>query len=240
MGKVDLYKDYTSTSVLFSGEEKKKTLWSKKYFNRYILPHLPKKKDSNILEIGCGYGRYTKAMIDAGYTNIKGIDISEEQINFAKQELDLNNVFVADALEHLALETARYDCIIIMDVLEHLEIEYCISLLRAINTNLKTKGKLIIHVPNGLAPLKPAYHSDITHVRAFSPFSMSQALRMSGFKSFNHHQLPPLAHGFVSMTRNLIWNCLFKPLIGFYMIISYGSSYGGIYTDNILTVAEKQ
>lgn len=240
MEKVDLYKNYTSTSVLYHGDEKKKTKWSKKYFKKYILSHLPSDKESEILEIGCGYGRYTLAMKNAGYSNITAIDISQEQVDYAIHKLGLNNVHVADALNFIEISEKKYHCIIVMDVLEHLEIDYCISLLQAVEKHLHREGCVIIHVPNGLAPFKPAFHSDITHIRAFSPISMAQALRMAGFSQYKHYQLAPLPHSPISIIRNLLWNIFFKQIIKMYMIISYGSSCGGIYTDNLLTVARKK
>lgn len=236
--KIDLYENYTSTSVLNGVNEVELTKNSSIYFKKNILKHLPNNQRINILEIGCGYGRYTKTMDELGYKNVKGIDISKEQINYAENVLGLKNVEVADALEYLD-KNEKYDLIFLMDVLEHLESNYAVLLLRKIYNNLNTNGKFIIHVPNGLAPLSPPFYGDITHVRAFSVDSMSQILRMAGFNSFNHFPLPPLVVGIKSFIRRAVWSLVINPLIKAFLKISNGSTSGGIYTSNLLTVATK-
>ena len=236
---IDLYENYTSTSVLSGVNEVELTKWSAKYFKKNFLKHLGNEKNIQILEIGCGYGRYTKTILNLGYQNITGIDISREQILYAQEKLGLNNVQVADAVEFLDQEK-KYDVIILMDVLEHLELTYAILLLRKIQANLRENGRFIIHVPNGLAPLTPPFHGDVTHIRAFSVDSMSQILRMAGFKEFKHFALPPLITGFTSLIRRTLWSGVINPLIKAFMLIANGGTSGGIYTSNLLTVAYKR
>ena len=234
----DVYKNYTSTSVLTGVDVKKFTAWSHLYFKTYILPHIPQDKNCSILEIGCGYGRYTQLNTQTlGYKNTVGVDISEEQIEFAKKNYQLTNVFKADALDFLNSNPKNYDVIILMDVLEHLELDYAIRLLRKINESLLPKGKLIIQVPNGLSPLKPIFYGDVTHVRPFSVTSMAQILRMSGFNRFEHRALPPLVHGFKSLVQRVLWTIFINPAVYIFVTLSHGSPAGGIYSSNLLTVA---
>lgn len=235
---IDIYENYTSTSVFTNVDESKLTKWSVQYFKKNLLEHLGNNKNIAILEIGCGYGRYTKAMQESGYNNVKGIDISREQIEYAREKLKIRNVEVADALEYLNDEI-KYDVIFLMDVLEHLELKYAITLLKKIHVSLVSGGKLVIHVPNGLAPLAPPFHGDVTHVRAYSVDSMSQILRMAGFKDFKHYALPPLITGFLSFTRRVLWVFVLNPLIKVFLLIANGGTSGGIYTSNLLTVALK-
>lgn len=235
---IDIYENYTSTSVLTNVDEVKLTKWSYQYFNEYVLKHLGANKDISVLEIGCGYGRYTKAMMDSGFTNVKGIDISREQIQYAREKLGIKNVELADALEYLTSEK-KYDVILLMDVLEHLELQYAITLLSKIYASLKGGGKLIIHVPNGLAPLTPPFHGDVTHVRSYSVNSMSQILRMSGFKEFRHLPLPPLITGIASFIRRVLWTFILNPMIKAFLLVANGGTSGGIYTSNLLTIAYK-
>ena len=237
--KIDLYENYTSTSVFHNIKEQKLTSWSKKYYKAFIEPHLGKNKNIRILEIGCGYGRYTQSIIQSGYNNIRGIDISEEQISYAIRYMGLENkVELADAIEYMTSKN-EYDVILLMDVMEHLELSYTTELLQSIHRSLSKDGKLIIHVPNGLSPLKAPYHNDITHLRAFSSDSLSQLLRIVGFDKFNHFALPPLVTGFISFIRRCFWILLFNPLIKFYMLTANSSTCGGIFTPNILSVATK-
>ncbi len=236
--KIDLYKNYTSTSVLHDVDEAEFTKNSALYFRKNLLPHFNPDKSIAILEIGCGYGRYTKAILEVGYTNITGIDISKEQIAYARENLGLHQVQEADALEFLQAGN-KYDLIILMDVLEHLEIDYAVSLLRKVFESLQDNGRFILHVPNSLAPLRPSYYGDVTHIRPFSVDSMSQILRMGGFRKFSHYALPPMVVGVKSMVRRLLWDFVLNPGIKLFLKIANGSTSGGIFTSNLLTVAVK-
>lgn len=234
----EVYKNYTSTSVLTGVDVDKFTTWSRAYFKSFILPYLPTNKKSKILEIGCGYGRYTQYITKTlGYENTIGMDISEEQIEFAKTKYNLTNVFRADAVDYLSKHPEKYDAIILMDVLEHLELEYAIKLLTHVRESLIVNGKFIIQVPNGLSPLKPIFYGDVTHVRAFSVNSMSQLLRMAGFSQFEHHAVPPLIHGLKSFIHRIIWSTLINPMVYLFVVLSHGSSVGGVFSSNLLTVA---
>lgn len=239
--KADIYKNYTSTSVLTGVDVEAFTKWSHKYFTAFILPHLPKDKQTRILEIGCGYGRYTSLLVNKlGYKNTIGIDISEEQIDFAKNHYHLTTVLKADALQYLQENSLeKYDIVILMDVLEHLELTYSIDLLRQINNSLNPGGKLIIQVPNGLSPMKPIFFGDVTHVRAFTVNSMSQILRMGGFNAFKNFRIPPLVHNAKSLIHRIVWTTLVHPLLYLFVLLSHGSPAGGIYSSNLLTVANK-
>lgn len=238
--KEDIYKNYTSTSVLAGVDVKKFTEWSHQYFKAFILPYIPADKKSKILEIGCGYGRYTQFITQTlGYQNTVGMDISEEQIEYAKKNYNLTNVFQADALAYLESHEEKYDVVILMDVLEHLELDYAVRLLRKVNESLQQNGKLIIQVPNGLSPLKPIFYSDVTHVRAFSVNSMSQILRMAGFSQFKHAALPPLVHGIKSFVQRVLWTLLINPLVYTFVTLSHGNPAGGVYSSNLLTVGYK-
>jgi 2-polyprenyl-3-methyl-5-hydroxy-6-metoxy-1,4-benzoquinol methylase len=237
----DVYKNYTTTSVLTGVDVNKFTSWSHAYFKTYILPYFPKNKDSKILEIGCGYGRYTQLITkELGYHNTVGMDISEEQIEFAKKNYGLTNVFKDDALDYLNRSNEKYDVVILMDVLEHLDLDYSIKLLSKVNDSLNPNGKFIIQVPNGLSPMKPIFYGDVTHIRAFSVNSMTQLLRMSGFNHFEHHALPPLVHSVKSFLHRIIWSGFVNPLLYLFMLASHGSAVGGVYSSNLLTVVHKK
>jgi 2-polyprenyl-3-methyl-5-hydroxy-6-metoxy-1,4-benzoquinol methylase len=237
----DVYKNYTSTSVLTGVDVEKFTEWSHQYFKTYILNHIPSNKDCKILEIGCGYGRYTTLLTNIlKYDQTIGIDISQEQIEFAQKNYNLNNVFKEDAVKYLKTSSLKYDIVILMDVLEHLELGYAIEMLEKINNALSKGGKLIIQVPNGLSPMKPIFYGDVTHVRAFSVNSMSQILRMAGFGRFQHFALPPMIHGIKSLLHRIIWSTFINPLVYLFVMLSHGSAVGGIYSSNLLTVATKE
>jgi len=238
--KFDPFKNYTSTSMLTWQDEQFTTRWSLGYFAANIQPHLPGNRDAQIIEIGCGYGRYIKALQELGYTNVRGIDISKEQIDYATDQLGLTNVEHADAMDYLADVKETYDAILLLDVLEHLELSYSVELIQAIGSALKPGGVFVVQVPNALSPLSPNRHWDVTHLRAYSTHSMEQHLRLGGFVEMQHFELPPHAHGVVSTVRRLLWSSLVKPLISAYMLVANSGLMGGIYTTNMLSVAHRK
>ena len=117
--KCDFYKNYTTTSMLLGENEHTITNLSIKYFNHHISRHLPHDKKSSILDIGCGFGRYLKALEMNGYPNSFGIDPSEEQISYARDRLHLTNIENIDAISFLNKSKHLYDAILLLDVLEH-------------------------------------------------------------------------------------------------------------------------
>lgn len=237
---LDVYKNYTSTIMLANQDEDALTRWSIGYFRALLAPHLPQDRGARILEIGCGYGRNIIALQKLGYTNVRGIDISEEQIEYAAQRLGLANVAVEDAISGLAGQVKVYDVILLLDVLEHLELDYSVKLLKLIKSALRPRGVLLIQVPNALAPLSPNRYGDVTHLRAYTPSSMAQHLRMGGFIEIAHFELPPYIHGIASLIRRGLWASVVKPLIGVFMLIANSNRMGGIYTTNLLTVARRE
>ena len=235
----NLYKNYTSVAVFSSEQEEEQfSAWGNLYFRKRIAPYLPANQEAAILEIGCGYGRFLVTMSQLGYQNVYGIDISEAQIRYAKEQLKLTNVAQADAVAFLQ-RPQHYDAILLLDVIEHLELDYAITLLTEIHRVLPSGGTLIIQAPNGLAPLSPNYYGDLTHIRLYSPKTMGQLLSMSGFTQYLHHELPPIAHGIKSSVRKVLWSRVLQPLIKGYLLTANGDSMGGIYTSNFLTVATK-
>jgi cyclopropane fatty-acyl-phospholipid synthase-like methyltransferase len=213
--------------------------WSGLYFDHYILPHLPQDKNARILEIGCGWGKYILQLQKHGYTNVEGIDISPEQIDFAQKQLQLSNVKLSDGEKYLASSKHSYDVIYMIDVLEHLELEDTINIGKIIYQKLNKGGVFLIQVPNGMSILNPIRYADITHTRAFSDYMCTQFMKLSGFSQISNYPLPPLARGLKSSVRALLWKLLINPILKFYMLVANGTLMGGIYTSNIKSVAKK-
>jgi 2-polyprenyl-3-methyl-5-hydroxy-6-metoxy-1,4-benzoquinol methylase len=151
----------------------------------------------------------------------------------------LRNCICGDALEFLGDQVGTYDAILLLDVMEHLDVAYAIELCRAVHCALKPTGTFVVQVPNALSPLCPHLYADITHQRAFTTDSVEQILRMSGFGSFRHSATPTPVHGFKSLVRRMAWGAIINPLLKAYFLIVMGSTLGGIYTPNLLTVTSK-
>ncbi len=120
---------------------------------QYVLENLPKNKDINIFDIGCGYGTTAIFLAINGY-KVSGstLEYYFEQIsehlkywsafgNMSNVELRYENLF------DNPLTPNNYDVIITMDVLHHLE--PINEALNIIKNSFKPDGKLIACEENG-------------------------------------------------------------------------------------------
>ena len=114
-----LYERYVST---FKSENEQLTRADLAHYyqwcdRRYFpfLSNLP--KSAAVLELGCGHGRILHYLHQKGFTNVRGIDISHEQIALAKAHgLNAEREDVFDFFEE---RHEKFDAIIAIDFFEH-------------------------------------------------------------------------------------------------------------------------
>jgi SAM-dependent methyltransferase len=165
--------------------------------------------------------------------------VSEEQVAYAREELKLTNVARDDAARWLETRRARFACILALDVLEHLETVALLSVVRAAREALRPGGCLVVHVPNALAPMSPLRYADLTHVRAFTSGSLAQLFRASGLVPRAFRETPPHARGPAGIVRRIAWKLALRPAVKAWMLAANGDAMGGIYTANMIAVAER-
>jgi 2-polyprenyl-3-methyl-5-hydroxy-6-metoxy-1,4-benzoquinol methylase len=236
---LNLFENYTTNSSLSDLDEATMIQWSGRYFDHIILPRLPKDKDARILEVGCGYGRFVKRLEQLGYTNVEGVDISKDQVTFARTKLGLTNVHLSEALAYLQKQKHQYDCIYMIDVLEHLDMKNTIDIGHEIYAKLKDSGTFVAEVPNGISPMTPHTWWDYTHLRAYTTHSMIQYMMLIGFKDIANFSVPPFIHGLKSFIRWVAWYTFLYPIIWTFMVLANGRPMGGIYTSLMITTATK-
>lgn len=100
-------------------------------------------KGKRILDIGCASGVLLHQLKGLGYTDLCGLDISEEAVSLAK-ERGLRNIFLMDG-NLTSFENESFDIVIASDVLEHIKND--VSALKEWHRILKVDGTLIIFVP---------------------------------------------------------------------------------------------
>jgi 2-polyprenyl-3-methyl-5-hydroxy-6-metoxy-1,4-benzoquinol methylase len=212
---------------------------AKLLFGTIYGPLIGPRRGGRILDIGCGFGKVLWAAREWGCTNVEGVDISEDQVKYGRHTLGLP-LEKGDAVEKLASLHREVDAILAIDVLEHCDLDYSIRLMQVARTALRPNGLLIVQVPNGLSPLSPTFHGDVTHLRAYSVLSLEQLFRFGGFRSFEFRSMPPVLHGLASAVRGILWRGGLSPILRAYFLIACGSAMGGIYTPNFLGIARNE
>lgn len=133
-----------------------------------------------IIDIGCGEGFKTQWMAKEG--EAVGIDISEENISFARKKYSGVDYRVMDA-EYLEFEDGYFDRAYCLDVMEHVDnLEKVIIEIRRV---LKPGGEFVVNVPywrseQWLQKIRPTYFEEIHHVRVFGEDSLERLL--AGYK----------------------------------------------------------
>jgi 2-polyprenyl-3-methyl-5-hydroxy-6-metoxy-1,4-benzoquinol methylase len=205
------------------------------YFKKAIFKHIPKDKNSKIIDLGCGIGAYIHFLKTEGYFNVVGVDVSPEQVSLAKQN-GLKEVIQSDLGGYVnGLLDESVDVFILKDVIEHFSKAELFELFYSIFIKIRVGGKVIIHTPNsdGIFGSKILY-SDLTHETSFTKMSLSQFGRHMGFSQIVCFEDKPIVHGVKSFTRRIIWEILTIPFR--LLLLSENGSYKGILSQNILTI----
>lgn len=205
-----LYKDYyqnqSGRAFQLQIEEKMKN--DAKLFRNEILPLIPNNKSIKILDIGCGFGSLIKLLKDQGYTNLKGIDLSESQVKIAK-EFGLVEVEVQEIKSYLNNSESTYDVITGIDIIEHFSKDELIELLSLIKKSLKPNGIAIFRTPNNDAPYATVFsRGDFTHENYLNASSATQLMLSMGFTEIKVNASHMEVDGFLKeVLRKILWTC---------------------------------
>jgi 2-polyprenyl-3-methyl-5-hydroxy-6-metoxy-1,4-benzoquinol methylase len=208
-------------------------------YPKYLLKKLNlKNKNTKIIDLGCGFGKYLKIFIDNGFTNVIGVDISKEQLHVAKKN-GINNIINQDIFSFLnEVQENSVDVFLLMDVLEHLDKSEIFNLIESIKNKLKPKGKFVVHCPNGEGLFfGRTFYGDFTHQNAFTFQSIHQIFKSIGFSKIKIFEDKPLVHNFISLLRRLIWEIGTIPFR--ILLLSESPGRKPILSQNFLVIVEK-
>ena len=246
-----LYKGYVST---FKHENAQLTSEQLAHYYKWcdaryfpILRNL--EKTSSILELGCGHGRILSYLRSKGFPNVKGIDVSEEQIELARKDgLDAERIDVIEYLKKYyssslqgesassAMQGEGLDCVIAIDFVEHFTKEELLQLFESLHSAMKPEGVLLLQTVNGegLFPRQIMY-GDLTHSTILSPGSVSQLLSATGFHDMKYFECAPLASGLSGMIRSIAWKMIRAGANAIRMIESNKMQH--VWTENFICAA---
>lgn len=145
---------------------------------------LPVDRAASILDIGCGFGHFLRALREGGYGSLAGVDISTEAVEHCRAE-GLPVERIGDLQDYCCQATRHYDFIVMSHVLEHIEKERIIPTLRDIRLHLLNEnGTLCVMVPNAQSATGCYWaYEDFTHTTLFTGGSLLHVLKAGGFRS---------------------------------------------------------
>lgn len=107
----------------------------------YIKEFTNLKKNSKLLDFGCGYGAFIDAVKKDKFFQACGLDFDQDSLNFCKSR----NLDVI-AYDHFLKSKEKYDIITFFDVVEHLDDP--LNHLNLIANKLKKSGYFLFYTPN--------------------------------------------------------------------------------------------
>ena len=171
----------------------------------------------SILEIGCGPGDLTYALVDQA-EKVMAIDISAKAIELAKMRKDLWPLSEAQKQKaefrqmsavQLDFPDATFDWVVSTSVVEHLHPEDVSSHMSEVRRVLKAGGKYLMWCPNGLG-----HHSDREgHLSMMSYGEWMDKLRDAGFGGFRStltSRLPMVNARVKVFLERLLWRLKIK------------------------------
>jgi SAM-dependent methyltransferase len=236
--KSRFYATYVSSGhASYAGEPAEVFFQPRKAFLAHLIStHLPPERNARIIDLACGPGALLYFLQQAGYNNIAGADVSEEQIAVASR-LRISSATCATLEDFLAAQSdASADAVLAIDILEHLTRPEVMDVLAEIRRVLKPGGRCIAHVPNsdGLYGMRIRY-GDFTHELAFNPSSARQIFRVAGFREVLCFEDKPRVHGFISLMRRMIWDVGTLPAR--LLLAAETGAIGAILSQNIMIEA---
>jgi len=204
---------------------------------------LPTDKNIKILDVACGNGYFLYFLQKQGYVNSTGIDLGHEQLESA-HKAGVKNLIKTDLFEYLPEHLQSFDLIVANDIIEHLKKDEVLKFLDCIYASLKPNGKVLLATVNAESLFGcKAMFVDFTHEQIFTPISLSQVMRVCGFKDVVVYGEKPVIHDLKSAIRSVLWRGLRK-LLKIYTAIENGTGRGvwkqsGIFESRMFVVGKK-
>ena len=209
------------------------------FYRANYLKYVPTDKKSNILFISCGYGYFVSLLKKNGYTNVLGIDLDPEKVEYAtKKNL---NCRVEESFPFLENNKEQFDLIFCEQEINHLTKDEMLVFLELCWNSLRQDGVVIIHSLNGGNPITgiEALAQNFDHYNTFTEYSLRQILNYSNFDDVD--VIPLNLYVFRNNPMNYVGKFLTAIFTLFFKVsfMLYGKS-NKIFTKKIAAIGRKK
>lgn len=184
-----------------------------------------------VVDLGCGAGELLFAFKALGFQQLKGCDLSGEQVAAAQQFFP--DVVEQDLFAYLtALPDGSVGIVTVFDVIEHLGPQASFELMTLVRQKLAPGGLFIAHLPNGQSPfVGSVFWGDMTHEWCLTPQSAKTFCLVNGFENFDAAEHLGTSNSLSGKLRAVLWKLCNA---GFRLVntIETGSSGGQTWTRN--------
>ena len=135
------YLDNYKSSDLINYKIRKKNIYAPKV--KFLQQSIVNWKKLKVLDFGCGSGYLVSSLVDHGFKNVEGFDVSQDQINYGNKILKILNKkknllkFVKNDEVLNEIKNTNASCVSLIGVLEHLV--NLKDFLNAVKSNKKIK-----------------------------------------------------------------------------------------------------
>ena len=153
-----------------------------------------KKRDMDILDVGCGSGGTSKAF--TAYGNVVGTDYSHLALKHARGSIQV----VRSAMTDLPFKSGAFDLVTILDAIEHEKDDR--GVLGEIRRLLRPGGILIVTVP-AFQSLWSGHDVAVSHVRRYNAGQITEIVEEAGFTALKSSYFVSFLFPFVAVYRVL-------------------------------------
>jgi nucleoside-diphosphate-sugar epimerase/2-polyprenyl-3-methyl-5-hydroxy-6-metoxy-1,4-benzoquinol methylase len=208
------------------------------FYKANYLKYIPNDKNCHMLFVSCGYGYFLNLLKKDGYTNVLGIDLDPEKVEYATRKK--LNCRVEESFPFLENNKEQYDLIFCEQEINHLTKDEILEFLKLCWNSLRQDGVVIIHSLNGGNPITgiEALAQNFDHYNTFTEYSLRQILNYSNFNDVD--AFPLNLYVFRNNPMNYVGKFLTAMFTLFFKVsfMLYGKS-NKIFTKKIAAIGRK-